>query len=285
MNGVKVVTDSVSDVPEAVLSELGVDMVPVTVRFGQEEFRDRVELGFEEFMRRLVASKEPARTSQPSPGEFADVYRRAGADGRPVVSIQPSVKLSGTYQSACIARDIVAQEGYRVEVIDTRGASMVQGWAVIEAARAALAGLPVEKVVERAKEVAYKAKIFLTVDTLAYLQRNGRLGKVQALVGSLLQLKPIITLRDGELAPADVALGAEKVLGHLVGNFRRTVREKAKVALAVVHAAARDRAEALRRELEKIYNVVELVITETGPAIAANTGPGAYGGMLYEVDR
>lgn len=281
---VSIVTDSVCDAPESVLAELGVAVVPVTVRFGMEELRDRVDISIEEFMDRLARTKEPVRTSQPSPGEFVEAFRQAGENGRPVVSIQCSSKFSGTYQSACIARDLLAPEGYRIDVVDTRSGSMGQGWAVIQAARAALAGHPFERVAEVARDISARVKVFLAVDTLVYLQRNGRLGAVQAALGSLLNLKPILTVRDGELSLCDAVIGAERVMSHLVGTIKRGIRERARVALAVAHSAARERAEALRRELERIYNVVEFLITETGPAIAANVGPGAYGAMLYDVD-
>lgn len=285
MSQVSVVTDSVSDLPDDLIEKYGITMVPAIVRFSpQEELKDREDISIAKFMERLAQATEPVRTSQPSPGAFVEAFRKAGQDGRPVISVQPSAKFSGTYQSACIARDILAEEGYRIEVVDTRLASMGQGWAVIEAARAALAGLPLDKVAERVKTVSSKVKIVLSVDTLTYLYRNGRLGRVQALLGSLLQLKPILSVRDGELALHDAVLGAEKVMGRLVNAFRRAVGEGAHVALAVVHAAARERAEQLREELGKLFHVVETVITETGPAIAANAGPGAYGAMLYEVD-
>lgn len=282
---VGIVTDSVCDAPEGILAELGVTVVPVTVRFGIEEFRDRVDISLDEFMSRLTRTKEPVRTSQPSPGEFVEAFRQAGRGGeRPVVAIQCSSKFSGTYQSACIARDILTPEGYRIDVIDTRTGSMGQGWAVIRAARAALAGQPFERVSTLAREISSKVKVYLSVDTLTYLQRNGRLGTVQAAVGSLLGLRPILMVKDGELALADAVIGAERVLGHLVATIKRSFREKTKIALAVAHLAARERAEALRRELERIYEVVEAFITDTGPAIAANVGPGAFGAMLYEVD-
>ncbi len=281
---VAVVTDSVCDAPESVMADLGVAVVPVTVRFGLEELKDRVDISIGQFMDRLVRTKEAVRTSQPSPGEFVEAFQKAGAGGRPIVSVQCSSKFSGTYQSACIARDILADQGYRIDVVDTQSGSMGQGWAVIQAARAALAGLPFERVAEAAREISTKVKVFLAVDTLTYLQRNGRLGAVQAKVGSLLNLKPILMVKDGELALCDAVIGAERVMGHLMGAIKKGVGEKARVALAVAHSAAREKAEALRRELERVYRVVEFIITETGPAIAANVGPGAYGAMLYDLD-
>jgi len=282
--GVAIVTDSISDVPNDILAKLNIHLVPVTIHFGLEEFKDRVEMSMKEFMARLVSTREPVKTSQPSPGEFAEVFHRAGAGGRAVVSIQPSPKLSGTYQSACIARDLVAAEGRRVEVVNTNTGSMGQGWAVIEAARAALAGLPVEQIVERARAVSARVKLLLTIDTLEYLQRSGRLGSLQALVGSLLKVKPIITVRDGQLTLADVAFRPDRLIERLTLNFRRSVAEGARVALAVGHAACRERAEELLEEMSRFYEIVESMLFETGPGIAANTGPGAFGAMLYEVD-
>ncbi len=281
---VRVLTDSICDVPEEVLRELDVAVIPVMVRFGSQEYRDRVDISMEEFMGRLLETTEPVKTSQPSPGAFVEAFREAAKDGEALVSVQASSKLSGTYQSACIARDILAEDGYRIGVVDTQTASMGQGWAVIEAARAARAGQTFERVMERARRVAVKTKILLTVDSLHYLQRNGRLGRVQAVIGSLLHLKPILTVRDGEIGLAEAVLGAERVMERLVSAVSRAFKGRTRVALSVVHAAARDRAEHLLHELSKAYDVVESIITETGPAIAANTGPGSFGAMLYEVD-
>lgn len=282
--GVRVITDSICDAPREILKELGVTIVPVIVRFGDEQYRDRVDISMSEFMNRLTTTREAVRTSQPSPGAFIEAFREAATDGNPVVSVQASSKLSGTFQSACIARDILAEEGYHIGVVDTHTASMGQGWAVIEAARAARSGQSFERVVERAREIAARTKILLTVDTLHYLQRNGRLGRVQAALGSILQLKPILTLREGELGLWEAVLGAERAMDRLIAGVKRSFKERARVALSVVHSAARDRAEHLQRELSRFYDVVESVITETGPGIAANTGPGAFGAMLYEVD-
>jgi DegV family protein with EDD domain len=281
---VRVFTDSVCDAPEEVLRELGVTVVPVTVRFGEQEYRDRVDISMEEFMNRLQTTSEPVKTSQPSPGAFVEAFREACEKGDPIVSVQASSRLSGTYQSACIARDILAGDGYRIGVVDSQTASMGQGWAVIEAARAALLGHSLERVMERAKEIALRTKVLLTVDSLHYLQRNGRLGRVQAVLGSLLHLKPILTVRDGELSLAETAVGGERAMDRLVLAIRKVFKERARVSLAVVHAAARDRADQLMRELSRIYDVVDSIISETGPAIAANTGPGSFGAMLYEVD-
>ncbi len=284
MSKIRIVTDTVSDVPDHLIDELGVTLIPMVIKFGQEEVKDRVEISMPEFLARLTSTKEAVRTSQPSPGEFMAAYRKAAEGGATVVSIQPSMKFSGAYQTACIARDLVADEGIRVEVVDTRNASMGQGWAVIQAARAALAGLSLEQVLERVRFVSDRVRTYLTLDTLSYLQRNGRLGRVQALVGSLLNLKPILQVKEGELALADAAVGAGQVMGRLVATVRRNIREGARVALGVVHVQARERAEQLRQELNRVYEVVETIVTETGPAIAANVGPGGYGAMLYEVD-
>ena len=281
---VRVVTDSVSDVPSDLAAALGVTVVPVTVRLDSREYRDRVDITMQEFMARLARTTEPVRTSQPSPGEFIQAFRSAGEGGRPVVAVQCSSKFSGTYQSACIARDILTPEGYRIDVVDTKSGSMGQGWAVIGAARAALTGLSFERVAQVARDISARVKVFLTLDTLSYLQRNGRLGAIRAAVGSVLGLKPIITVRDGELCLADAAFGAERAMHRLVGAIGRAVHRRARVALAVAHVAAAEKAEALRRELERLYDVVESLITETGPAIAANVGPGGYGAMLYEVE-
>jgi len=279
---VHVVTDSVSDIPDDMLSRLKIGFVPVTVRFGIEQFKDRVEMSVRDFLRRLRTSTQVAKTSQPSPGEFATAFREAAAGGHSVVSIQPSANLSGTYQAACVARDVLVRQGLDIEVVDSRSGSMGQGWAAIEAARAALEGCTKAEVLSRVARVVSRVKLLITVDTLDYIHRNGRIGRAQALLGSLLHIKPILTLTDGELDAVDKVPGAERVLGRLLHHLQRMVPEGARVRCAVMHADAAERAQQLAEALKRLFDVCELLITETGPAIAANVGPGAYGATLYE---
>lgn len=280
---VRVVTDSVADVPDEVMASLKIAFVPVTVRFGVEQFKDRIEMSVREFLRRLRATAQPVKTSQPSPGDFVNVFRAAGEGGHSVISIQPSAKLSGTYQSACMARDMLARQGYDIEVVDTRLASMGQGWAVIEAARAALAGCNKAEILCRVQHVVERVKMLISVDTLEYIHRNGRIGRAQALLGSLLHIKPILTVTDGELDAVDKVVGAERVIARLVQHFQRLVPAGARVKCAVIHADAIERARELAEALGRVFHITELVTTETGPAIAANVGPGTYGAMIYEV--
>jgi DegV family protein with EDD domain len=282
---VRVVTDSLADIPDELMASLKIGFVPLTVRFGVEQFKDRVEMSVREFFQRLRATPQAQgiRTSQPAPGDFVSVFREAGAGGASVVSVQPSAKFSGTYQAACVARDVLARQGYDIEVVDTSSASMGQGWAAIEAARAALAGCGKAEILKRIAHVAGRVKVLITLDTLDYVYRNGRIGRAAALLGTLLHIKPILTVTAGELDAVEKVVGAERVIGRLVENFKRLLPGGARVKCAVMHADAAERARELAAALGRAFKIDELITTETGPALAANVGPGAYGAMMYEV--
>jgi DegV family protein with EDD domain len=275
-----VITDSVSDLPQRVAEEHGITVIPVMVHFGLEQYRDRVEMSIREFMRRLPLAKTPPKTSQPAPGDFLQAYQEATADGSSVVSVHPSSRLSGTYQSAVIARSML--EDRDIEVVDTRLASMGQGWVALRAAREAMLGRSKQEVMSAVTRVASSVKTLIVVDTLEYLARNGRIGKAQAWLGTMLKVKPILTLDDGLIAPLEKAVGAARALGRLVDMVRENIELGKRVVLGIVHADAAAQAQRLKEELERLFDIEEVIITETGPAIAANVGPGTYGVMLYQ---
>src|SRR5690606_15393842 len=195
MAGVKVVTDSGADIPKNVREELDIAVVPLTIHFGEEEFKDGVDLDTTEFYRRLHAGGLP-RTTQPSPADFEAVYRRLQDEADAIVSVHLSSELSGTMQSAVLAStmDGVAVP---VHVVDTRSASLGIGLLAIEAARMARAGAAAADIVQRLEELVARQRVLFVVDTLEFLQRNGRIGRAQAFVGGLLNIKPLLTIDDG----------------------------------------------------------------------------------------
>jgi len=280
MARVRVITDSVCDLPERLAEEYRITVVPVLVHFGLEQYRDRIEMSIKEFMRRLPLAAIPPKTSQPPPWDFYQAYQDATADGSSVVSIHVSSKLSGTYQSAMIARSML--EDRDIEVVDSGLGSMAQGWVVLKAAREALAGKGKQEVLEAVARVAARVKTLIVVDTLEYLARNGRIGKAQAWVGSMLKIKPILTLEEGMIAPLEKVLGGARVLGRLVELVQSSLEKGKRAMLSIIHADAPEQAARLKQELEKLFDFDEIIIAPTGPAIAANVGPGAYGVMLYQ---
>jgi len=272
MAGIRVVTDSTADLPLDLAAKRGVSVVPLNVHFDTGVYKDQIELTSEQFFKKLVTDPSRPRTSQPSPGDFATEYRRLVDQGNAVVSIHLSAKLSGTYQSAMIAR-----EGFpdaRIEVMDTGLASTALGLIVLEAAEAAARGADFGEVVEVVRRAQQRSGVIFVVDTLDYLFRNGRLGRAQHLMGSLLNMKPILTLEDGTVAALDKVRGKNKALGRMYEIVRERVPKGAGVKMAVAHGAAPDVAQIVADRLARDFGPSELIIAPLGAVIATHAGPG-----------
>ncbi|MFS8523943.1 MAG: DegV family protein [Limnochordales bacterium] len=280
MAGVKIVTDSGADIPKPLAEELDIAVVPLTVHFGDEEFKDGVDLELSEFYRRLHAGGQP-RTTQPSPTDFEAVYRRLQADADAIVSVHLSSELSGTMQSASIA---AAMDGIDVpvHVVDSRSASLGIGMLAVEAARMAKAGASAEDIVQHLEAIVARQKVLFLVDTLEYLQRNGRIGRAQAFVGGLLNIKPLLTIDDGVVAPLERARGRAKARARLLELVTQGAQGQ-RVKVAVMHADALEEAESLASELRSRLDVEELVVGQLGATIGTHAGPGTLGVVFYSV--
>ena len=280
MAGVKIVTDSGADIPKPLAEELDIAVVPLTVHFGDEEFKDGVDLELSEFYRRLHAGGQP-RTTQPSPTDFEVVYRRLQADADAIVSVHLSSELSGTMQSASIA---AAMDGIDVpvHVVDSRSASLGIGMLAVEAARMAKAGASAEDIVQHLEAIVARQKVLFLVDTLEYLQRNGRIGRAQAFVGGLLNIKPLLTIDDGVVAPLERARGRAKARARLLELVTQGAQGQ-RVKVAVMHADALEEAESLASELRSRLDVEELVVGQLGATIGTHAGPGTLGVVFYSV--
>lgn len=275
---IHIVTDSTSDLTPALLAELGaeVHVVPLTVHFGEEEYKDGVDLDTKGFYEKLKAGGEMPRTSQPSPAAFLDVYQKVANPGDVILSFHISSRLSGTHQSAVLAARQVEER--RVEVLDTRSVSLGLGLIAAQAARDAKEGKDVEEILATSRELIGKVRILFVVDTLEYLQRNGRIGRAQALVGGLLSIKPILTLEDGVVTPVEKVRGKAKALARIV---ELACEHAGKVRMGgVMHAAAPEEAQEFRSELERRLGVEKLYLAELGPTVGTHVGPGTLGVVL-----
>ncbi len=281
MSRVRIVTDSTADLFPQQLEEYKIGMVPLKVRFGEEVFRDGVDMTPEAFFEKLAVSTHHPSTSQPSPGEYAETYRRLLEEGaESIISIHLSSRLSGSFESARIARSMLEEAD--IEVVDSKLASMGYGLIVLEAARAAAQGAGKEEVLRLVTETLQRARIYFAVDTLEYLEKNGRIGRAQALLGSLLNIKPILTLdNDGYVAAREKVRGAKKVIPRLLEIIREHVPPGSRIRCAVVHGDAEDRALQVQAELEKTYQVDEVPLHWIGPVIGTHTGPGTLGIVYY----
>jgi len=278
---IKIVTDSTADIPQAMARDLGLTVVPLTVFFGPESFLDGVELKPSEFYAKLVSSPHHPKTSQPSPADFAAVYNGLKSETDTIISIHLSSHLSGTYQSAVLAKGMV--DGVDVEVVDSKGASMSFGVTVIEAARAVRAGWSKDQVLTLVDRMVRNVGVYFCVDTLEYLRRNGRIGKASALLGSLLNIKPVLTLEDGIVAPFEKLRGQNRVIPRLVELMQQKMGPEKRIRVAVVHADARDQAEKLLEAVRGGFEVDEATISDIGPVIGTHTGPGTLAVIFYGV--
>lgn len=281
MARIKIVTDSTADIPPEVARELGLTVVPLTVFFGPESFLDGVEMTPAEFYTKLVSSPHHPKTSQPSPADFAAVYERLKSEADTILSLHISSHLSGTFQSAMLAKGMV--EGVDIEVIDTKGASMTFGVIAIEAARAIRAGWSKEQILALIDRMVKGAGVYFCVDTLEFLRRNGRIGKASALLGSMLNIKPILTLEDGIVAPFEKLRGQNRVTPRLVELMQQKMGPEKRIRVAIIHAAARENAEKLLAAIRGAFEVDEATIADIGPVIGANIGPGTLGTVFYGV--
>jgi DegV family protein with EDD domain len=275
--GVRIVSDSACDLPPALCEELGIEIVPLTIRFGSDELVDRVELTTAAFWERLGRSPVVPETAAPSVGAFESTFRtlhEGGADG--IVCINLSSRMSATMQSAQIAAK--ALDGVcPVTVIDSKSASMGIGMLCIEAVQRARAGADLDTIVAAVENARDRGRLLFTVDTLEYLRKGGRIGGAQALLGSMLSIKPVITVKDGAVEPAGKVRTRSKALRFVVDR----VKERPVESLCVVHAQAPDVAEFVAM-LEPIVPNAEIVIGEIGPVVGVHTGPGAMGVTWFE---
>jgi DegV family protein with EDD domain len=269
---VRIVTDSTADLTPEQQRAAGITVVPLNVHFGDEVFRDHVDLSADEFFRRLKASAQLPRTSQPSVGAFEEAYRKLLDGGDEVVSVHLSSKVSGTYNSALMAVQSVGDG--KIDVVDSLSTSMALGFMALEGAKLAKAGRDRQAVAECLQGLVPKARVICVVDTLTYLERGGRIGKARALLGSLLNVKPILQLKDGEVVPVGRARGRPQSLSRLVELLQRDGKVS---QLAIMHGAAQTDAEQLRERVASSYPGMDIQLTEIGAVLGTHTGPGVIG--------
>jgi DegV family protein with EDD domain len=269
---VRIVTDSTADLTPEQQRAAGITVVPLNVHFGDEVFRDHVDLSADEFFRRLKASAQLPRTSQPSVGAFEEAYRKLLDGGDEIVSVHLSSKVSGTYNSALMAAQSVGDG--KIDVVDSLSTSMALGFMALEGAKLAKAGRDRQAVAECLQGLVPKARVICVVDTLTYLERGGRIGKARALLGSLLNVKPILQLKDGEVVPVGRARGRPQSLSRLVELLQRDGKVS---QLAIMHGAAQTDAEQLRERVASSYPGMDIQLTEIGAVLGTHTGPGVIG--------
>ncbi len=276
---VKIVTDSGSDISQEEARRLGITVVPVYLRFGNEVYRDGVDIDSDGFYDKLATSSVHPSTSSPSPGDFAKAYEEAARETDEIVSIHITGKHSATYDAAMVGKESVNKKGCCIEAIDSRGVTMWQGLVVIAAAKAAEAGYSLYQVVEKVHETIGQLRALALLDTLKYVVKGGRLSNTISKVESLLNVKPLITLRDGEIRPAGLA----RSRGRGMDRLREFIRSASHIEeLAIVHSTTLDDAQALADYACSLFPNVAPRIARLGPALGVHAGPGALVTVVKE---
>lgn len=270
---VKIVTDSTADLPIEIANELNIVVVPLNVQFGDTVYRDGVDLTAAEFYPKLKSSPMLPTTSQPAAGVFTQAYEKVADETDQVLSIHISAKLSGTYNSAILGRDAV-QKDCRIEIIDSLQASMGLGLLAMVAARAAQEGAGLREIKRTIEGCLSQAQVFGVVDTLEYLHKGGRIGKAQALLGSLLRVKPLIACQNGEIHP----LGRVRTWGKALDLLVETVLQTHDVEeVAVMQSDNPAEADRLTERLKAALPQARFYRSCFGPVIGTYLGPGSLG--------
>ena len=267
---VKIVTDSVADLPPQVVEELGITVVPLIVRFGEETYRDGVDLTADQFYEKLQSSKVFPVTSVPSPAAFAQAYDKLAEETDEILVVVVSSRFSATHEVALQGIGLMKRK-CRVEVVDSLCAVMTQGFIVIKAAQAANAGASLDEVIEIARENIPRVGFQAVFDTLEYLRRGGRIGRAGAFLGSMLKINPILTLKDGLVEPAGKTRSRAKAIDHLY-DFAASYANIEE--MAVENTACPDEAEVLVERLGAIFPKERIYRSRMTPAIGTHTGPG-----------
>ena len=287
MTKVAIVTDSTACIPESIRNALNIHWLPYYIHRGEEALRDLVTISSNDFYEWLQTAKEIPQTACPGPGEYLAMYEKlANEDGvKEIVSIHMTSKGSGAYQAACTGQEMVKESipDLLVEIVDTLNVSMCHGWMVIESARAALDGKSTTQIIDRIRDMIPVTKMLQTADTLKYLYLGGRIGKATHLAGSLLNVKPLISMEDGEIVPVGIARSRKRAYQMMVDRVETAVGRLGRIKIAYVHAAAKEEAEKIKELVEERMTVVESIVTELTPALGVHTGPGTAGLCYYPV--
>jgi DegV family protein with EDD domain len=282
MSRTAIVTDSGVNMPAGLEEEYGIHLVPLKVIFDGHTYRDGVDITPADFYEKLRAAPELPTTSQPSAGDFVEVYSKLSEEADGIVSIHLSELLSGTFKSALAAQQQVNH--VPIEVIDSRSASLGVGFVVMAAARAARQGKSMAEVVSTAREVIPKLNVMFVVDTLKYLHMGGRIGGASAMLGTALKIKPLLYLYEGEVNPLErvrsKCRATERML-EIMAQKLAEERDGGVLRAAVVHADRLDEALEVKEQVQSRFEPAELYLAELTPAIGTHVGPGTVGVGWY----
>ena len=271
---IKIVVDSTADIPPALRAQLDITVVPVLAQFGSQTFRDDVDLTRDEFYARLIESPEPPKTAAPSVGMFEETFRRIAADGSQILSISVAGALSGTYNAARQAAQLV--EGARIACADSQTATMAFGFLALHAAEATRAGKSLDEAVALVEQLRARTVLYVGLDTLRYLEKGGRIGRMRAFLGTMLSVKPILEVRNAEIVPVEQVRTSRRLPPRMVelGQARGSFSD-----LAVLYTTTRDAAEQMAGlcAAAGLMPRERIAVVQASGVLGVHTGPGALG--------
>jgi len=276
---VRIVTDSTADLPQKLAQDLGISVVPLSVIFGDEVFREGIDINHDLFYDKMAHGRILPTTSAPSVGEFLEVYEPLLKETDEIVSLHLSSKLSATYNNACQAAQLLADRGARIEVIDTQVVSLGMMFAVLAAERAAREGCGIDEIRAIVDRTIGRIRIYIMLDTLEYVRRGGRIGRGRAFLGAMLRVKPLLSIRDGEVHPEErvrtKAMAMERL--YQIATSYHNVQE-----VALGYSTNPQDAHDLQVRLAAALPHANIMVTRVGPVIGSHGGPGILGLGLLE---
>ncbi len=279
-----IITDSTCDIPENLVEQYGVIVVPQAVIWGEQQFRDRVDLQPAEFYRRLTTDPLRPHSSLPSLRDFQQAYDQAASQGASeLIVLTVSRAMSGTFE---MAQNAAKLTDLPVTVVDSKGPTMSLGWQTLAAARARDAGADTPGILERIERVRAGLVQLVAMDTLEYLQRGGRIGGAAKWVGTLLKVKPLVSInhQTGLVEPVSLARTQKALVEMMYQKFFEQLKSPNNLRIAVLHGNVPEKAEALAEQIRAEFNPLELLVNITGPVLGINTGPGALALCGYSED-
>lgn len=266
----KIVTDSTSDLPPQLAKELDITVVPAYLHFGDHTYRDRVDIDEDAFYTRLLNDPSHPTTEPPTPNDFASIYQKLSHEADNIISIHISSMLSATYSAALRGKELV-EDVCPIEVIDSQLVTMGLGLLTIKAANLSKSNMSLPEVVEVIKQTIPEIRLLGLFDTLKYLAEGGRIGKAKALLGSVLNVKPILTMNNGEIEPARQVRSRSAGIANLIEFVKKAVDIR---DLAIIHSTTPHEAENLADGLDPIFSKDKIILTRLGPVLGVHGGPG-----------
>lgn len=276
----KIITDSTADLTKELYEKRDITAVPLTIHLGDRTWRDFCDIDPDEFYSLLERSEEVPTTSQPSPQDFISAFAPYVEKGEPILSIHISSRLSGTYQSANLARNHFPNS--RIEVVDSRQASLGLGQIILLLTEKIDKGKAFDEVVRTARYLADREKTYFSVDSLQYLQRGGRIGKAQAFLGALMKIKPLMRLVEGEVQPVEKIRTTERLLNRFVELLEKEAQQDRGVRYSLAESGNTDLVDGLLERLQKVKNAKPVYRAKIGGVIASHAGPGTLGITFVE---